>query len=138
MNNVVFIDFVNSNIEKYMKEQNHKMLVAFRNIKSEYVYNKEKSKSPDSEIIKKMFNKRKETCEIYKDKNQELFDDENREMTILHPFVPVEIPEDTVLNFLKRLPIEKEKKNFKKFQDECMMEFGQKIDSAIILKYINS
>ena len=36
MNNISFIDFVNSNIEKYMKEQNHKMLIAFRNIKSLY------------------------------------------------------------------------------------------------------
>lgn len=60
MNNISFIDFVNSNIEKYMKEQNHKMLIAFRNIKSEYVYMKEKSGETDTEIIKRcLINERK-------------------------------------------------------------------------------
>lgn len=97
MNNISFIDFVNSNIEKYMKEQNHKMLIAFRNIKSEYVYMKEKSGETDTEIIKKMFNKRKETCEIYKNKNLELFEAENREMVILHPFLPVSVPKNVIL-----------------------------------------
>lgn len=138
MNNTTFIDFVNSNIEKYMKEQNHKMLIAFRNIKSEYLYMEEKSKDTEGEIIKKMFNKRKETCEIYKDKNQELFDDENREMIILHPFVPKEIPEKIVLQFLGTLPIEKAKRNFVAFQNECLKEFGEKVDSSVILKHINS
>lgn len=138
MNNTTFIDFVNSNIEKYMKEQNHKMLIAFRNIKSEYLYMEEKSKDTEGEIIKKMFNKRKETCEIYKDKNQELFDDENREMIILHPFVPKEVPEKVVLQFLETLPIEKTKRNFVAFQNECLKEFGEKVNSSVILKHINS
>lgn len=133
-----FLDFVNSNIEKYMREQNHKMLIAFRNIKSEYVYNKEKTSSEDVDIIKKMFNKRKEASEIYKDKNQELYEDENREMIILHPFLPVEVPEKVILTFLETLPIEKSKSKFKIFQDECLKEFGVKVDSSIILKYLNS
>lgn len=138
MNSVVFIDFVNSNIEKYMKEQNHKMLVAFRNIKSEYVYTKEKSRSADSEIIKKMFNKRKETCEIYRDKNLELFEAENREMIILHPFLPISVPKNVILQYLKGLSITKDKKNFKAFQDACVEEFGEKVESSIILEHINS
>lgn len=138
MNNISFIDFVNSNIEKYMKEQNHKMLIAFRNIKSKYVYMKEKSGETDTEIIKKMFNKRKETCEIYKDKNLELFEAENREMVILHPFLPVSVPKNVVLQYLNRLSITKDKKNFKVFQDACMEEFGEKVESSIILEHINS
>lgn len=138
MNNTTFIDFVNSNIKKYMEEQNHKMLIAFRNIKSEYLYMEGKSKDTEVEIIKKMFNKRKETCEIYKDKNQELFDDENREMIILHPFVPIEVPEKIVLQFLETLPIEKTKRNFVAFQNECLKEFGEKVNSSVILKHINS
>lgn len=138
MNNTTFIDFVNSNIKKYMEEQNHKMLIAFRNIKSEYLYMEGKSKDTEVEIIKKMFNKRKETCEIYKDKNQELFDDENREMIILHPFIPIEVPEKVVLQFLETLPIEKTKRNFVAFQNECLKEFGEKVNSSVILKHINS
>ena len=34
MNNISFIDFVNSNIEKYMKEQNNKMLIAAMTVTS--------------------------------------------------------------------------------------------------------
>lgn len=138
MNNISFIDFVNSNIEKYMKKQNHKMLIAFRNIKSEYVYMKEKSGETDTEIIKKMFNKRKETCEIYKNKNLELFEAENREIVILHPFLPVSVPKNVILQYLNRLSITKDKKNFKAFQDACMEEFGEKVESSIILEHINS
>lgn len=138
MNNISFIDFVNSNIEKYMKEQNHKMLIASRNIKSEYVYTKEKSGSTDGEIIKKMFNKRKETCEIYRDKNLELFEAENREMIILYPFLPVSVPKNVILQYLKGLSIVKDKKNFKAFQDACVEEFGEKVESSIILEHINS
>ena len=138
MNNISFIDFVNSNIEKYMKEQNHKMLIAFRNIKSEYVSTKEKSGSTDGEIIKKMFNKRKETCEIYRDKNLELFEAENREMIILYPFLPVSVPKNVILQYLKGLSIVKDKKNFKAFQDACVEEFGEKVESSIILEHINS
>lgn len=138
MNNISFIDFVNSNIEKYIKEQNHKMLIAFRNIKSEYLYMEEKSNDSGGGIVKKMFNKRKETCKIYENKNQELFDDENREMIILHPFIPKEIPEKIVLQFLETLPIEKTKRNFVAFQNECLKEFGERVDSSIILKHINS
>lgn len=63
-----------------------------------------------------MFNKRKETCEIYKDKNLELFEAENREMVILHPFLPVSVPKNVVLQYLNRLSITKDKKNFKVFK----------------------
>lgn len=119
MNNISFIDFVNSNIEKYMKEQNHKMLIAFRNIKSEYVYTKEKSGSTDGEIIKKMFNKRKETCEIYRDKNLELFEAENREMIILYPFLPVSVPKNVILQYLKGLSIVRTRRILRPFKSLC-------------------
>ena len=138
MKNIDFIQFINSNIEKYTKDQNHKMLIAFRNIKSEYIYEKEKSKTDDSEIIKKMFNKRNETSNIYRTTNQELFEDECREMAILNPFLPPVLEETAVLEFLKTLDIPKEKKNFKMFQEKCIEHFKQRVDSAIILKYLNS
>lgn len=138
MKNVNFIQFVDSNIEKYTKEQNHKMLVAFRNIKSEYAYEKEKTKADDSEILKKMFNKRNETSNIYKTTNQELFEDECREMAILNPFLPPALSETEVFDFLNTLDIEKEKKNFKLFQEKCVAHFNQRVDSKIILKYLNS
>ena len=107
-----FLGAINEYIEKCIKKQDHKMLTAFRNIKSEFVYEKSKSKITDAALIKKMFNKRKETAAIYIDTNQELFENENREMVILHQFLPPELSEFTVLNFLKTLDIEKNKKNF--------------------------
>lgn len=133
-----FLDTINEYIEKCIKNQDHKMLTAFRNIKSEFVYERSKSKATNTDLIKKMFNKRKETAAIYKDTNQELFENENREMVILHQFLPPELSEFTVLNFLKTLDIEKNKKNFKLFQNACAKEFGQTVDSAVILKYLNS
>lgn len=133
-----FLDAINEYIEKCIKNQDHKMLTAFRNIKSEFVYERSKSKATNTDLIKKMFNKRKETAAIYKDINQELFENENREMVILHQFLPPELSEFTVLNFLKTLDIEKNKKNFKLFQNACAKEFGQAVDSAVILKYLNS
>ena len=138
MKNIDFLQFIDSNIEKYTRDQNHKMLVAFRNIKSEYVYEKEKTKSDDSDIIKKMFNKRNETSNIYRTTNQELFEDECREMTILNPFLPPALAETDVIEFLKTLDISKEKKNFKMFQEKCVEHFKQRVDSSIILKYLNS
>lgn len=133
-----FLDSINEYIEKCIKNQDHKMLIAFRNIKAEFVYEKSKSNISDSDLIKKMFNKRKETAAIYKDTNQELFDNENKEMVILHQFLPPELSEFTILNFLKTLDIEKNKKNFKLFQEACKKEFGQSVDSTTILKYLNS
>ena len=89
-------------------------------------------------VIKKMFNKRKEACEIYRDKNLELFEAENREMIILHPFLPISVPKNVILQYLKGLSITKDKKNFKAFQDACVEEFGEKVESSIILEHINS
>lgn len=134
----IFLETINEYIEKCIKNQDHKMLTAFRNIKAEFVYEKSKSKISDSDLIKKMFNKRKETASIYKDTNQELYDNENREMVILHQFLPPELSESTILFFLKTLDIEKNKKNFKLFQEACKKEFGQSVESAVILKYLNS
>lgn len=138
MRNVNVLEFLNSNIEKYTKEQNHKMLVSFRNIKSEYIYEKEKTKNSDIDILRKMFNKRLEASNIYKDVNQNLYEDETREMSIIHPFLPPELSKKQVLDFLNSLSISKEKKNFKLFQNECESNFGQKVDSKIILEYLNS
>lgn len=59
-------------------------------------------------------------------------------MVILHPFLPVSVPKNVVLQYLNRLSITKDKKNFKAFQDACMEEFGEKVESSIILEHINS
>lgn len=133
-----FLEFLNTNIEQYIKEKNSKMLTAFRNIKSEYVYEQEKSKLSDDELIKKMYNKRRETAAIYLDTNADLYEAENLEMNILHPFLKKEPSQDEVMDFLKTLNTEKNVKNFKVFQMQCQEKFGQKVNSEYIIEYINS
>lgn len=138
MDAINFIQSINLDIEKYIKSQDHNFLTSCRNIKSEFIYEQEKTKKPDSEILKKMYNKRKETSEIYRTVNQSLYEDEVREMSIIQPFLPPELNKDDILKYLNTLDITKEKKNFKLFQNNCEQHFGQKVDSKIILEYLNS
>lgn len=133
-----FLEHIDRNIKICIKNQAHPMLVAFRNIKSEFIYEKEKSKLSDSEIIKKMYNKRKEAAAIYESTNIDLYKAELGESALLEPFLPPELDKNDILEFLKSLSITKEKKNFKLFQTECENHFGQKVDSKIILEYLNS
>ena len=135
---VNFLEFVNNNIETYIREKNHKMLTAFRNIKSEYLYEKEKSKLDDNELVKKLYNKRKDTAAIYENTNEDLWEAEHLEMVILYPFLTPEPSKDEVISYLKTLSIDKNMKNFKLFQDSCKENFGQKVDSTYISEYIKS
>ena len=133
-----FLEFLNNNIEQFIKEKNQKMLTAFRNVKSEYVYEQEKSNLSDDELIKKLYNKRKETAAIYLNTNPDLYESENLEMNILHPFLKKEPEKEEVIAFLQSLSIEKNVKYFKVFQTMCQENFGQKVNSDYIIEYINS
>ena len=137
-----------NNFTLYLDEQIHlemklrsttdpRRLNGFRNIKSDYIYNKEKfDKLSDSEIISKLYKMRDEASIIYEGKNEELRQQELIEMGILKPYLPKEIDIAEIFAFLESLNIQKTKINFKLFQEECEKKFGQKIDSAIILKFI--
>ena len=110
-----------------------------RNIKCDFIYLKDKNdKDTINDLIKKLYKSRKEASEIYKDVNNDLYMQEVIEMNILDPFLPEEINWQDVFTYLSSLEIEKDKKNFKSFQVECETHFGQKIDSKVILDYINS
>ena len=61
----------------------------------------------------------------------------NKVKNILKKFIPTAPPDSEVLEFLSGLNYEKTKRNFKRFQDACENQFGQKVNSQLILNYIN-
>lgn len=125
-----------ASLKEAMLKRNTDLVSAIRNLISEFKYEKEKTKKDDTDILVKMAKKRTETAAIYEGKSQVLYDQEMRELEILHPFLPIELKAEEVTAFLQTLDIEKEKKNFKLFQDKCFEYFGQKVDSKLIMGHI--
>lgn len=135
--NSMFLTFLNEHIKLNMKNNEQAKLKAFRNIKADYVYLKEKTNCDTSEIIKKLYNERKNNSEIYKNVNEELYNQEVLEMSILEPYLPEEINKEELFAFFDSLNIEKQKSNFKLFLNAGKDKFQQAIDSKYILEYLN-
>lgn len=136
-----FTDYISSNIQLQMRlgyNQDSKRLTGLRNIKSDYDYLHSKNpKQSEVEILKTLYKEREGNTSVYQ-QGSELYLQEVIEMEILKPFIP-EAPKDSeVLEFLATLELEKLKSNFKKFQEACETKFGQKVDSNLILKYIET
>lgn len=141
VNNIDFITYIDQEILLSMKlgqAADQKRLTGLRNIKSEYIYTKEKNKGlSEGELVKKMHKVRNETAELYVGVNEDLRMQEILEINILTPFLPEELNWQDVVEFLNTLELTKEKKNFKKFQTEAENHFGQKVDSIVILDFID-
>lgn len=137
-----FLQYVDTQIQLGIKlgaTTDMRRLTGFRNIKSEFLYTKEKnSKFSDYDVVSKLYKARQEAAEIYKNTNKDLYTQEIIEMQILEPFLPEELNWQDVFEFLNTLDIPKDKKNFKKFQTESETHFGQKVESSMILDFINS
>ncbi len=141
-----FIDYISSQIQLEMRLSatgDPKRLMGFRNIKSEFLYLREKNdKLSETDIMQKMYNSRMANADIYKDVNDELRFQELIEAEIIKPFLPEELNWQDVFNYLDSIHlnenIEKTKKSFKIFQDKCTSHFGQKVDSKVILDYIDT
>lgn len=136
-----FTDYIDTQIRVQMMlgyNQDQMQLTGLRNIKSDYNYIHSKdNKKSEIEILKSMYKEREENSQNYTI-GSELYLQEITEMNILKQFIPAEPSDNDVLAFLNTLDIEKSKKNFKKFQDACENQFGQKVNSQLILNFINS
>lgn len=135
-----FTDYVDTQIQVQMRlgyTQDQRELTALRNIKSDYNYIHSKdNKKSEVEILKSMYKEREENSQIY-EQGSDLYMQEIAEMNILKQFIPTAPLDSEVLEFLSTLNYEKTKRNFKRFQDACENQFGQKVNSQLILNYIN-
>ena len=135
-----FTDYVDAQIQVQMRlgyTQDQRELTALRNIKSDYNYIHSKdNKKSEVEILKSMYKEREENSQNY-EQGSDLYMQEIAEINILKKFIPTVPPDSKVLEFLSSLNYEKTKRNFKRFQDACENQFGQKVNSQLILNYIN-
>ena len=136
-----FTNYIDTQIQVQMRlgyTQDAKRLQGLRNIKSDYnyIHSKNPNKS-EVELLKSLYKEREENSKTY-EQGSDLYLQEVIEMDILKPFIPKTPADKDVLEFLASLNIDKDKKNFKKFQDSCENQFGQKVNSQLILDFINS
>jgi uncharacterized protein YqeY len=143
MNNIEFISFIDECIKTEMllgPNKNEKRLIGLRNIKSDFNYISSREPKIDTiDILKRLYKERRENENIYKDANKlDLWLQERTEAEILSRWIPKEPDRETVFLFLNTLSdITRQKSSFKKYQAACIKHFGQKIDSSIILDFIN-
>lgn len=136
-----FTDYIDTQIQVQMRlgyTQDVRQLQALRNIKSDfnYIHSKDPKKS-EVELLKSLYKEREENSKFY-EQGSDLYMQEVTEMNILKQFIPIAPADKDVITYLNTLNIEKSKKNFKKFQDSCESQFGQKVNSQLILDFINS
>lgn len=135
-----FLKEINDLIQAAIKYQNV-LLQNYRNVKTDFEYLKSNNpKLSDIDILIRMRNERRENAKTYKDAGKKnLEQNEVAELIILDDFIPKEPSNEEVIEFLKTLTdIEKSKKNFKKFQEKCENQFGMKVDSKIILQFLDT
>lgn len=115
-------------------------LQGLRNIKSDFNYISSNNPALEAvEILKKLYKEREENTKLYSNSDRrDLWLQENIEKNILKGWLPKEPAKEEVINFLNTLTeIPRTKSSFKKFQDACSENFGQKIDSKIILEFLS-
>ena len=137
-----FLEYIDTQIQLQLKlraTNDGKTLTGLRNIKSDFLYTREKNSTlNEGDVIKRMHKSRIDTALIYETTNKDLWQQEIIESNILVPFLPPEIKSQDIFEFLNSLGLDKNNKNFKIFQTESEKHFGQKIESNIILDYIKS
>lgn len=142
MNNIEFISYIDEAIKQEMllgSSKNENKLTGLRNIKSDFNYIASKNNKLSAiDILKSMYKERSDNASLYLSEGRnDLWIQENTELNLLNNYLPPEPSKTQVIDFLNELDIPKQKSSFKKFQDACVEKFGQKIDSQIILDFIN-
>lgn len=142
MNNIEFISYIDEAIKQEMllgSSKNENKLTGLRNIKSDFNYISSKNNKLSAiDILKSMYKERSDNASLYLSEGRnDLWIQENTELNLLNNYLPPEPSKTQVVDFLNELDIPKQKSSFKKFQDACVEKFGQKIDSQIILDFIN-
>lgn len=142
MNNIEFISYIDEAIKQEMLlglSKNENKLTGLRNIKSDFNYIASKNNKLSAiDILRSMYKERSDNASLYLSEGRnDLWIQENTELNLLNNYLPPEPSKTQVIDFLNGLNIPKQKSSFKKFQDACVEKFGQKIDSQIILDFIN-
>lgn len=143
MTSIEFIQFIDNCIKQEMllgQNKNENRLIGLRNIKSDFNYIQSKNPKLEAlDILKKLYKEREDNEKLYNDAGKtDLWLQEHIEKEILSRWIPKEPEPEEVFNFLYSLAdIPKIKSSFKKYQSECTKHFGQKVDSNIILEFIN-
>lgn len=142
MNNIEFISYIDEAIKQEMllgSSKNENKLIGLRNIKSDFNYIASKNNKLSAiDILRSMYKERSDNASLYLSEGRnDLWIQENTELNLLNNYLPPEPSKTQVVDFLNELDIPKQKSSFKKFQDACVEKFGQKIDSQIILDFIN-
>lgn len=138
-----FIDYLNEQIKVQMKlgdAKNTLLLQGYRNLKSDFEYQMSKNNKLDElDLLKKLYKSRKENAALYKGVKEDLFKQESIESEILEPFIPEAPKEEDVIAYLEsRWPISRSKMDFPMYQNACVEHFGQKVEPAIIFKFIRN
>jgi uncharacterized protein YqeY len=138
-----FIDYLNEQIQVQMRlgsAKNILLLTGYRNLKSDFEYQMSKnSKLDELDLLKKLYKSRKENAALYKGVKEDLFKQEYIESEILEQFIPEAPKEEDVIAYLESLwPISRSKMDFPKYQNACIEHFGQKVEPAIIFKFITN
>lgn len=138
-----FIDYLNEQIKVQMKLGNAKnvlLLQGYRNLKSDFEYQMSKNNKLDElDLLKKLYKSRKENAALYKGVKEDLFKQESIESEILEQFIPEAPKEEDVIAYLESCwPISRSKMDFPKYQNACIEHFGQKVEPAIIFKFIRN
>lgn len=143
MTSIEFIQFIDNCIKQEMllgPNKNESRLIGLRNIKSDFNYIQSKNPKLEAlDILKKLYKEREDNEKLYNDAGKtDLWLQEHTEKEILSRWIPKEPEPEEVFSFLYSLTdIPKSKSSFKKYQSECIKNFGQKVDSNIILEFIN-
>ena len=139
-------------IKDAMKNKDRIMLEVLRSIKSEIIKfktsaNGKEELNPNQEIgiIKKMIKQRKESALIYSNQNRsDLADNENSQLNILVDFLPEQMNEEDITNYIKKIMLENDYtdlKDFGKIMSKAMTDLSSKADgkliSSVVKKIIN-
>ena len=138
-----FIDYLNEQIKAQMllgQEKDKTLLAGYRNLKSDFEYQMSKNvKQDELDLLKKLYKSRKENAALYKGIKEDLFKQESVESEILEKFIPEPPKEEDVIAYLEsRWPISRSKMEFPMYQNACVEHFGQKVEPAIIFKFITN
>lgn len=144
VNNIECISYIDAAIKAEMllgPAKNENRLTGLRNIKSDFNYIVSREPKLDTlDVLNRLYRERRENESTYKDADKtDLWLQEHTEAEIIARWLPSKPETQEVLNYLGSLTdIPKKKSSFKRYQDSCVEHFGQKIDSSIILDFINA
>ncbi len=99
----------------------------------------QKKKIDDEEIIKvikREVKKRREAMEIYKDKRNDLFEKEKKELEILEKYLPEEISEEEIRKIIKEKIDLLGEKNFGRIMKEVMKELAGRADGKRVAELV--